>query len=61
MSDNKNVEVVERFAEDNKQLIDDVKKVFVTTFISATGYFLVQLGNGLVSTVSKNGIKVADK
>lgn len=55
-----NEKIVQNFTQENVQLLQDVRNVFISVAIGAAGYFLVELGKGLISAVTKNGIRIPD-
>lgn len=58
--ENENVGIVQEFAEANSNLLKDMKAVLISVSVGAVGYFLIELGRGIVTAVTKNGIKVPE-
>jgi hypothetical protein len=55
-----NKEMAEEFTANNKQLVQDIKNVLISVSVGSVGYFLIELGKGLVQSVVKNGIKIPE-
>ncbi|MDF2841773.1 MAG: hypothetical protein K0R00_199 [Herbinix sp.] len=55
-----NGNVTEVLTKENEQLLKDVKNVLLSVSVGAAGYFLIELGKGIINAVVKNGLNVPE-
>jgi hypothetical protein len=58
MADLTNTNIAKDFAKANEPLIKEMKNVLIAVSVGAAGYFLTELGKGMISAVVRNGIEV---
>jgi hypothetical protein len=60
MDDQNATGIVQGFVNSNGKLLKDVRNVFIAVAVGAVGYFLIELGKGVISAVAENGIHIPE-